>query len=152
MDKLKKIVVTATIGFCLVTLLNSCHKYPDDPFISLRKPLARLNYRHWYLNKYLVNGVDSISRFSNGTYVYFEDNHGGNFWRSFPTCDQGGGWGVGPGNALGIGRGLGYTPPACNGQILFPTEDWTIRELYGKKLIIVGNANNKTYELHFNSK
>lgn len=48
-----------------MVLCNSCHKYPQDPFISLRSPESRLIGKVWQLQSYKINGIDSVSKFKN---------------------------------------------------------------------------------------
>jgi hypothetical protein len=46
------LILIALGGFCL-----SCHKYPEDPFISFRRPIKRIEGT-WNITKYEVYGVD----------------------------------------------------------------------------------------------
>ena len=63
MDRIKNIFITATIGLFIVTLLNSCHKYPEDPFISFRAPNDRLKHYEWTITSYQINGTEHIHDF-----------------------------------------------------------------------------------------
>lgn len=57
MKKLKKIFLLLALGSLFLPLLNSCHKYPEDPFISLRRPWKRLEGT-WKFTSYKINGVE----------------------------------------------------------------------------------------------
>jgi hypothetical protein len=57
MKKLKKIFLVLALGSLMLPLLNSCHKYPEDPFISLKNPGKRLNGT-WKFTGYRINGTD----------------------------------------------------------------------------------------------
>ncbi len=70
MDKVKKIFITATVGLLVLTSLISCHKYPEDPFISLRKPEYRLmggsqknSTGRWKFVSYKINGTEHSQDF-----------------------------------------------------------------------------------------
>ena len=62
MDKLKKIFITATVGLLVLTSLISCHKYPEDPFISLKRPWKRLEGT-WKFDSYKINGTEHVHDF-----------------------------------------------------------------------------------------
>lgn len=57
---------------CLLILSSliifSCKKYPDGPTFSFRSPSQRI-IGAWKLKAYLVNGTDSINKFSNYTVI-----------------------------------------------------------------------------------
>ena len=70
MDKLKNIFITATVGLLVLTSLISCHKYPEDSFISLRKPEYRLmggsqknSIGRWRFVSYKINGTEHSQDF-----------------------------------------------------------------------------------------
>src|ERR1700758_2298387 len=63
MDKLKKIFITATVGLFVLTSLISCHKYPEDPFISFRQPIKRLQIGYWQFTSYKINGTEHYHDF-----------------------------------------------------------------------------------------
>lgn len=46
-----------------LALLSCSKKYPDGPKFTLRTPLQRI-VGNWYMEKYLVDGVESISEFT----------------------------------------------------------------------------------------
>ena len=46
----------------LLTLLQGCKKYPDDPFISFASPRSRIE-GDWLLQKVTINGDDSTAVF-----------------------------------------------------------------------------------------
>lgn len=49
-------------------IIFSCKKYPDGPAFSFRSPSQRI-IGAWNLKAYLINGNDSISKFSNYTVI-----------------------------------------------------------------------------------
>ena|ERR1700758_4096721 len=57
MKKLKKIFLFLALGSLILPLLNSCHKYPEDPFISLKRSQVRLRGT-WKVTSYQINGVE----------------------------------------------------------------------------------------------
>ncbi|MEO8761840.1 MAG: hypothetical protein ABI388_10285, partial [Bacteroidia bacterium] len=61
MKKFLKIVLFST----LINFLCSCHKYPNDTFISLESPFDRLtgNQGVWQLTSFKVNGEDSTNNY-----------------------------------------------------------------------------------------
>src|SRR6185503_15505590 len=70
MDRLKKIFVTTTVGLFVLTSIISCHKYPEDSFISLRKPEYRLmggsqknSTGQWRFFSYKINGTEHSQDF-----------------------------------------------------------------------------------------
>ena len=54
MKKVKHILITLVLGSFI---LASCHKYPEDPFISFRQPGKRI-VGTWNITKYQVWGID----------------------------------------------------------------------------------------------
>jgi len=55
---MKKVFKIIVVLVALVCLFSSCHKYPEDPFISLRNPINRLMGTKWKFTSYKINGVD----------------------------------------------------------------------------------------------
>ena len=49
-------------------IIFSCKKYPDGPTFSFRSPSQRI-IGAWKLKAYMVNGNDSINKFSNYTAI-----------------------------------------------------------------------------------
>ena len=49
--------IVKTLLFCLIVFIISCHKYPEDPFISFRRPGKRIEGT-WNITSYQVNGVE----------------------------------------------------------------------------------------------
>ncbi len=137
--------LTKTILLLLILIgFVSCHKYPEDPFISLRTPFKRITKHRWILNNYTVNGVDSMSLFNEPNLVYFHlvgksynfnDEFGGGTWfidkKNLTICYTSA-WG----NLNYHLFGNGYTT-------------WEIIELYEKTLTITTNTNGKTYKASF---
>ena len=142
------------IGLLIVffgSLFLGCHKYPDDPFISLRSPSKRITKYQWHLNKLLVNGQDSISLFHDNVgrpldvleWLHVDEHNNFILNDEFGT----GTWSIG--NKLtiyytGISGNLNYhlSPDGYT--------TWDIIELYEKTLIIRRITNGKTYEAYFN--
>jgi hypothetical protein len=141
------IILIILIGFV------SCHKYPDDPFISLRTPFKRITKHQWILNNYTVNGVDSMSLFNdtlgrpipnlvcfqfNNKYTVnkytFHDEFGNGTWsidkKNFSLC---------------YARAWGLNYHLFNNGCT----TWEIIELYEKTLMITTNTNGKTYKASF---
>ena len=58
---MKRVLQTLIV---LVTLIGfiSCHKYPDDPFISLKRPFKRIEGT-WNITSYQINGVEHSHNF-----------------------------------------------------------------------------------------
>ncbi|MBK9283668.1 MAG: hypothetical protein IPM51_05040 [Sphingobacteriaceae bacterium] len=52
-----KIRIIISLTF-LLFILGDCKKYPEDKFISLRTPKARLESGRWYITKILYDGND----------------------------------------------------------------------------------------------
>jgi len=159
MKKLKNIFLILALGSFMLPLLNSCHKYPEDPFISLRRPEKRLVSKTWHLTSYKINGIDSIAKFkivpadSNGwistPIINFGAKADNYVWRAYPTCDNGESWKIEE-NQLKLGYNYGYCPhlPIA----MFPTTVWKILELYKSTFKISTSYNNKYYELLFEGK
>ncbi len=54
--------------FLASLIIFSCKKYPDGPAFSFRSPSQRI-IGAWKLKSYLINGNDSINKFSNYTVI-----------------------------------------------------------------------------------
>ena len=50
--------VTCYLLFVTCFGFVSCHKYPEDPFISLRKPENRIHDIYWQFTSYQIHGVE----------------------------------------------------------------------------------------------
>lgn len=57
-----RISVVFAFASLLLLLTNSCHKYPEDPFLSLKRPFKRLEGT-WKFTSYQINGVEHIHDF-----------------------------------------------------------------------------------------
>ena len=57
--KKNKIIFIVAVFITLLSVFNSCKKYPEDKFISLRKPTNRL-VGNWKIKEYTFNGNDVI--------------------------------------------------------------------------------------------
>lgn len=57
--KRNKLLLVIALIFAVV--FNSCKKYPDDPFLSFRKPENRLCSGEWTLSLYTIDGKDSTA-------------------------------------------------------------------------------------------
>ena len=168
MKNLKKIVSPKSAGrncivffvaSFLIVLTNACHKYPEDPFISLRSPEKRLQDKTWYLVSYKINGADSTKNYGPNTgwndypYIQFASQRiGGKGWTTFPTCDHGDHWSIEK-NQLKFSTIL-YSCQwqGNNGKhFLPPSTVWKILKLYKNKFKIA-TTNNKYYEISFETR
>ena len=166
MDKIKKIFITATIGLLVLISLISCHKYPEDPFISLKRPWKRLE-GSWKFDSYKINGTEHVHDFDvflpsislnnchitlrafynlkgeyflkdpNGNIIHFND-----FVYVFDNFK-------GTYNTLNIEGDTSQFSLKLWGQAspsgMMTTSTWTIRELYGKHL----HLNQGTRDIYF---
>jgi hypothetical protein len=61
---MKKIILLLLL---MAGIFESCKKYPDGPWLSMRSPLNRL-YGSYTITQYNVNGVDSLSLLNDSLY------------------------------------------------------------------------------------
>jgi hypothetical protein len=65
---IKKTIGLLFLGGVLITSANSCKKYEEGPTISLRSKTARVS-NVWKIEKYLENGTDKTTNFTNSNYT-----------------------------------------------------------------------------------
>ena len=160
MKRFKTIALTLILGSFV---LLSCKKYPEDPFISLRKPIDR-STGVWQFTSYQINGVEHSHDFDSlfqkpqtltdlaisfyldrDAYYYFTQN-------GFNTTNimESGEYGIstdnttfwiGPVNSSGFPDAfyINVFKPIITGTKWTPT-NWTIVELYGKHFHISNNG------------
>ena len=154
MKKIKYIILTLVLGSCI---LASCHKYPEDPSISFRRPINRLGWPGgWHLWHYYINGVDSMSNLMKNYPSPLNGATNLDFFISAThqsSIDFQGDIGTGSfslennSNALKVTLSslmVGFYNPFIN-----TTTDWTIVELTTNRLVITSTINNKNYKLIF---
>ena len=145
--------------------LSTCKRYPDGPWFSLRTKMARITgtdfrntkpMKHWGIEKYLVNGVDSTaalkSRMSCEFPMSFERPKGGNVYCFFNCTGFGfyGNWGfVEKKEKIRMGA-TGPSPyTACFPPMYMPVAGydgtWDIQRLTMKEFWLKTNWNNVEY-------
>lgn len=65
---MKQLKYISLFLFTVISLLCSCHKFPEDEGISLKPPKKRIEGK-WYLEQYLINDQDSMQLFLDSAYV-----------------------------------------------------------------------------------
>ena len=173
MDKIKNIFITATIGFLITTLLNSCHKYPEDPFLSLRNPKVRLCGRpnkgagEWLFTSYKINGVDHSHDFdnfiyspslTNGVSLLFWSNSSNAFDVNNTAGNAKGRFGFKDNNktlvficdlgSIPNPNGIKFLIQVLKVDTLSDVANWTIEELYNNNLHI----RNNNVDIYFKKK
>ena len=156
------------ILFVLITLSSlcvSCHKYPKDPFISLRQPNKRLEASTWQITSYQINGVEHSHDFDNliapatltdcylimvdngGSYEYFFSRNSTDLYTTYDN----GSWGLNYDNTTikfrsgtnGITFNNFYIQlfkATVTGANAWSSPEYNIVELYGKHLHISLNG------------
>ena len=167
MDRVKKIFIAATVGLFILTLLNSCHKYPEDPFLSLRRPGHRLESgtgTTWKFTSYQIYGQEHSHDFDSllnshtliGCTLIFYNDHdilecSMSYDNSFSNRIVSGNYYITNDNKrLSIYANVSANPthdifvnlfkPTQISSTLWRFPEWTIVELYGKKLHISNNG------------
>ena len=166
MKRISKTLITLIILSCLFV---SCHKYPKDPFISLRRPVKRLESGSgttWRFTSYQISGVEHSHDFDpiltpntlTDYALILSDNEDDELYTISPVSVSGnrlveGSYGIsGDNKTLSIQAELaGVTTSAAKFfvEVFKPTQldsthwtfiNWTIVELYGKNLHITNNG------------
>lgn len=82
---MKKTLVLLLISTLLISLLGSCKKYEEGPWLSLRSKETRMN-GEWDITKFLINNIDSSHYFTKYDYskvIFNRDNLSDFFWASY---------------------------------------------------------------------
>ena len=146
--------ITLLLVALLLTLLTSCHKYPKDPFLSLKRPEKRILGRYKLIH-YYVNGVDSVG--NSRYHFYSSDNHiifHANISIAYHT-DNGPYIGDRTGvadfrkykKALYITISDEFPQNIVNIFVIFRST-WDILKLYNNELWLKSTINGSTYEIH----
>lgn len=159
-----KQIVPILIG-CFVVLCSGCHKYPKDPFISLREPDKRLESATWQFTSYQINGVEHSHDFDSllapttltNCFMIIANNQGSNTYffslnstNLYDVVDNGT-WAISSDyktlQLISVSNGtiinefyIQLFKPVITGPINWGNPGFTIRELYGKHLHISNNG------------
>lgn len=151
---------------CGLLITNSCRKYKDDEFISLKTPFKRI-VGHWQIESFLVNDQDS------SYHVYNKDSlHNGYYLKDLQldfTNQKDYSYFIedGPNNFIGIGNpnnrtAFGFWQLNSNNtyveisgfnfeyRVPATTETlWKILKLTKTEFHVEANYNNKFYKIYF---
>jgi hypothetical protein len=173
-DKIKNIFVFAIIGLFVLMIFNSCHKYPEDTFLSLRNPKVRLCGRpkdggkRWWFTSYKINGIDhnhdfdnfiKVPRLTEGVAIFFFSNGGtDSFIINNTSTDAKGHFDLRDNNATIIIScsfssfqdpfSAKFLTQVLKVDTLSEAAAWTIEELYNNNLHI----RNNNVDIYFKSK
>lgn len=143
----------------IALLLFSCRKYPEDKFISLKRPSYRIQGQYKLLHFY-VNGFDSVNNPKNHYYAagYLITVPKSEFALYDPVLgfkfDVDKGTYTDEENA-GIGFRNNHKSIWVTKNRLFNPNDaqtWDIKELYGHDLIISATISGNLTEIHLHKK
>src|ERR1051326_254623 len=132
-------------------LLESCKKYPDGPWISLRSKKARIQ-GEWFIENYFVDNVDSTSLYnpiSSGTSFSYNFQAGSEL--RFNSTPVSGIWDF-DNHKRDIVIGVTYRNTNFPNIFILPVgnaNNWKVLRLTMKNFWLQSSINGKTYEVHF---
>src|ERR1700741_2068351 len=161
MIKPNYILIIILSGFLILT--NSCKKYPEDPFYSLRSSEKRLTGK-WIITKIVKDGSAITSQYNDTLYPYAYDSFV--FYFKFDDPDRHPKADVSVNNNTIFNMGFGIDPKLSSMGMYPPNESpiisdttayekltrllfyrWKVRELYRKDLHLTSYYDS--YELFF---
>ncbi|MGZ3919105.1 MAG: hypothetical protein ACXVOH_03555 [Bacteroidia bacterium] len=150
----KKILVSVSALMLLSPVFHSCHKYPDDNFLSLRRPEKRI-LGSYKLMHYYINGADSVGNskyqfYATGNRITFHHKISIDYQYDMGTyIDAIDGVAEFSKNRKQIRiRISDYLPLEKTNIFVVFYNSWQILKLYQNELWLSSTINGKSYEIH----